>query len=92
MTQTIVEKINQRERQIYMGSYLYYEMNTNVISDSAFDKRMVELSQLREEYPDEFRQSEFYKDYKDWEEGSGAFLKYDRPSIRKMAKVLYHIG
>ena len=89
--QTTLERINQLERQIYLHSYLYYEKNTNVVEDYVFDKMMTNLAEMRNKYPSKFSQSEFYEDYKDWDEGSGAFLNYDIPSIRKIAKVLYHV-
>ena len=92
MKQTILEKINQRESQILLGSYLYYQKNTNIVEDHVFDNWMVELAELRDKYPKEFSQSRYYEDYKDWNEGSGAFLDYAKPNIVKLAKVLYHIA
>ena len=92
MKQTILEKINQRESQILMSSYLYYQNNTNIVEDHVFDNWMVELAELRDKYPKEFSQSRYYEDYKDWIEGSGAFLDYAKPNIVKLAKVLYHIA
>ena len=92
MKQTILEKINQREAQILMGSYLYYAHDYNAVEDHVFDSWMVELAELRDKYPEEFSQSRYYEDYKDWSEGSGAFLDYAKPNIVKLAKVLYHIA
>ena len=87
----ILSRINQLESQIYLHSYLYYERDTNVIEDHDFDKMMTDLDSMRERYPDEFKQSLYYDDYKDWKEGSGAFLNYNIPRIQKWAKILYHV-
>lgn len=90
--QTVIEKINQRERQLYLHSYLYYECNTNIIEDNVFDKYMADLAELIDTYPQEFKQSTFYEDFKNWEEGSGAFLNYNNPSTIKVAQRVYHIS
>lgn len=37
MEQTILEKINQREYQILVHSFLYYKLDKNIIDDSKFD-------------------------------------------------------
>ena len=91
MKQTILEKINQREAQILMGSYLYYAHDYNAVEDHVFDNWMVELAELRDKYPKEFSQSRYYEDFRNWEEGSGSSLDYAKPNIVKLAKVLYHI-
>lgn len=58
--QTPPEKINQRERQLLVTSYLYYKLDKNIISDDKFDEWAFELVDLMKQYPDEFKQSEFY--------------------------------
>ena len=46
------EKIQQRRLQILVHSYIYYELNSNVISDSTWDKWAMELVHLQKDYPD----------------------------------------
>lgn len=75
-----------------MHSYLYYEKDINVIEDFKFDKMMTNLDVMRSNYPEEFKKSIYYEDYKSWEEGSGSSLNYDVPRIRKWAKILYNVS
>ena len=47
ITTDVLQTINQRERQIMVHSYLYYERDTSIITDSTFDKWMRELVDLK---------------------------------------------
>ena len=47
----IAEKIQQRRLQILVHSCIYYELNTNIISDKQWDKYARELVQLQTAYP-----------------------------------------
>lgn len=77
MNQTIKEKIQQRRRQMLVHSYLYYEKNTNIVSDSKWSEWAKELERLQIEYPKESQAVEYYDMFKDWDGSSGAFLQYD---------------
>lgn len=76
MNQTISEKIRQRRRQMYVHSYLYYEMNQNIVSDHVWAKWAKELAELQAKYPKESSEVEYYEDFKDWDGSSGAFLNF----------------
>ena len=52
MNVEILELITRRERQILVHSYIYYELNTNLISDATFDEWAKELAQLIKNNPD----------------------------------------
>lgn len=69
-------------------SYLYYEMNVNIVSDAKWSQWAMELVQLQKEHPQEASQVEFAELFKDWDGSSGAFLTYD-DGIIAVAEVLY---
>ena len=69
-------------------SYLYYEMNVNIVSDAKWSQWAMELVQLQKEHPQEANQVEFADLFQDWDGSSGAFLRYD-DSIVAIAERLY---
>ena len=50
---TIKEKIRQRRRQMLVHSYIYYELDDNIVSDAQWAKWAKELEQLQKNYPKE---------------------------------------
>ena len=86
--QTVSEKIRQRRRQMLVHSYLYYEMDTNLILDITWSKWAVELAELQKKYPKESNEVEYAEQFKDWDGSSGAHLKYD-DNIISIAYALY---
>lgn len=78
----IAEKIQQRRYQMLVHSYIYYEMNENIISDSQWSKWAVELAELQRKYPDIAERVPYADDFDDWDGSSGAFLTYtNKPNI-----------
>jgi NAD-dependent DNA ligase len=92
MRQDILELINRRERQILVHSFLYYQLNESIISDHTFDQWSKELVDLREQYPEEFKQSVHAKDFVDFDGSSGFDLPYAHPDIQSTGYKLlnYH--
>jgi len=86
--QTILEKINQRERQLMVHCCLYYAMNTNIIDDDMYDKFSFDLADLIKKYPDDFKKSAYYKDFLEFNPSTGLGIKYRKPEIIKLA---YHL-
>lgn len=84
---TIQEKIRQRRRQMLVHSYIYYELNDNIISDSQWSKWAKELQELQQKYPKESAEVEEYDQFKDWDGSSGAFLKFGE-NIKTVAQIL----
>jgi len=70
----IAELIQQRRLQMLIHSCLYYEMDTNLISDRTWDMWAKELRQLQADYPEISRQVGWYEAFKDWDASTGAFL------------------
>lgn len=85
--QTIAEKIKQRRRQMLVHSYIYYELNKNIVSDFVWAKWAKELEQLQKDYPEESKSVEYYEYFKDWDGSSGAFLKFGE-NIKTVAHIL----
>lgn len=85
--QTIKEKIKQRRRQMLVHSYIYYELDDNIVSDAQWAKWAKELEQLQKDYPKESAEVEEYEQFKDWDGSSGAFLKFGE-NIKTVAKIL----
>ena len=86
--QTIKSKIRQRRAQMLVHSYIYYELNDNIISDATWSKWAKELAELQKKYPKESAEVEFYyEDFKDWDGSSGAFLNFGE-DVKTVAKIL----
>ena len=85
----IAEKIQRRRYQMLVHSYIYYEMNENLISDSLWSQWAMELVDLQSKYPDIAEQVVYAEDFEDWDGSSGAFLRYsNKPNIVSTANFL----
>ena len=91
MTQTILEKINRRQRQIILHSVLYYKFNANKISDTTWNRWANELVQLQGDYPELTKQSGFYTTMKDFDASTGFHLADNGWGIQK-AQYIMKIG
>lgn len=89
MHQTKLERINQIERQVLVHSYLYYALDTNIISDPRFDEIMEAL--LPYKYSPEFKESAYYKDFLDFDGSTGMDLPYRNPEIVNIGQRLLRI-
>lgn len=74
MKQTIEEKIKQRRLQILVHSYIYYELNDNIVSDSTWSKWAKELVDLQEKYPKESKSAPYYEQFIDFDGSTGMDL------------------
>ena len=73
---TMQDLIDYTQRKIIVHSYIYYELNSNVISDKEYDALCKKLVALKEEYPDLWRTSEYYKQFGDDYNGATGFTLY----------------
>lgn len=71
-------------------SYIYYELNDNIVSDATWAKWAKELEQLQKDYPKESAEVEEYEQFKDWDGSSGAFLNFGE-NIKTVAKILLEL-
>lgn len=88
MKQTVAEKIRQRRRQMLVHSFLYYELDSNIIDDYTWSKWGIELAELQKKYPKESAEVEYADLFSDWDGSSGAHLVYDE-KIKSIAYRLY---
>lgn len=70
------ELINRLQRIIILHSYIYYELDDNVISDREYDLKSKQLVKYKNEYPELWRNSEYYKQFGDDYNGSTGFSLY----------------
>lgn len=73
---TIREYVDWLQRYIIVHSYVYYETDDEFISDREYDKKSKELTRLKNEYPELWRNSEYYKQFGDDYNGSTGFTLY----------------
>lgn len=86
--QTIEEKIKQRRLQMLVHSYIYYELDKNIIDDATWDKWAMELVKLQKENPLASKNVEYYEQFKEWDGSSGAFLKFDKQTKQRAERLL----
>lgn len=81
------EKVDFVARYVIVHSIIYYEMDESVISDKKFDKKAAVLVNLIKKYPEEVKNSEYYRAIYDFD-GSTGFHLYSRlkKSQRKYLK------
>lgn len=73
---SIIEYINFLQRYIIVHSYIYYEMNDNIVSDREYDLKARELVSLKNEYPELWRNSLYFKQFGDDYTGDTGFTLY----------------
>lgn len=78
---TIAEGIKQRRLQMLVHSYIYYELDLNIVSDSTWAKWAKELQQLQDENPDIASKVIWAEAFKDWDGSSGAYLPLNDPWV-----------
>lgn len=84
-----LETIERLRRSILVHSHLYYEMNTNIISDIEFDRRAMELVRLQGLHPTHNEDSSYMATIFKGFTGETAFhLPYKDLGIMAVAKRL----
>ena len=73
---TVQDYIDFLQRFIILHSYIYYELDNNYISDMEYDKKSKELVQYKNEYPDLWKNSMYYKQFGDDYNGATGFTLY----------------
>lgn len=70
------EYIDFLQRYIIVHSFVYYELNDNFISDKEYDAKSKELTQLKEKYPELWKNSMYHKQFGDDYNGATGFTLY----------------
>lgn len=84
------EKIKQRRSQMLIHSFLYYHMDTSVVSDDKWQEWANELQDLQELYPDPIG---FYDNvFQDWDGSTGMHLPKDDWVRQKATQLLTSMG
>ena len=63
---SIIEQIQLLERSILVNSFAYYELNENILSDFQYDANAIQLSELKRDYPEEFKKSKYHDYFYDY--------------------------
>lgn len=88
--QTPSERIKQRRNQMLIHSYLYYHMDTSIVSDDQWQRWADELTTLQKEHPNV---CDFYnKSFEDWDGSTGMHLPTDVWIRQKAQQLLTHLG
>lgn len=88
----IAQLIQRRRLQMLIHSYLYYELDNNLIPDSTWIEWAVELVNLQNTYP-EIADKVMYSDqFSGWDGASGAFFTYDEATISRALSLLKQMG
>jgi hypothetical protein len=64
-------KIQLLQRWILVHSFIYYELNKNIVSDQMFDSNSKQLVELQEADTKAFKQSRYYYAMKSFDGSSG---------------------
>lgn len=73
---SLQDYIDFLQRFIILHSYIYYELDNNYISDMEYDKKSKELVKYKNEYPDLWKNSMYYKQFGDDYNGATGFTLY----------------
>ena len=85
---TTQEYIDFLQRFIIVHSYIYYELNNNVISDKEYDAKSKELVKYKNEYPDLWKNSMYYEQFGDDYNGATGFTLYHSLNDRQKKIIL----
>lgn len=88
MDSKIISLINRRRRQILVHSYIYYELDDNIIDDATWSKWALELEKLQRDYPEESSAAVYAKDFENFDHSTGAGLNYFKSEIIGAARML----
>ena len=74
---SVQDQIDFLQRYIIVHSYIYYHLNHNVISDKLYDAMSKELVKYKNDYPELWKSSMYYKQFGDDYNGATGFTLYD---------------
>lgn len=73
----IAEKIQQRRLQMLVHSYIYYELNDNIVSDEKWMQWAHELADLQREHPEIAKTVKYSRTFEGWDGSTGFHLAFD---------------
>lgn len=78
-----VDRIELLQKWILIHSYLYYELDWNLVPDSKYDQNSLQLAKMIDKYPAEHKKSTYYYVFKDFDGSSGFGLFQKLNSIHE---------
>ena len=88
MDSKILGLINRRRRQILVHSYIYYELDDNIVDDATWSKWALELEELQRDHPEESAAGVYAEDFENFDHSTGAGLNYFKSEIIGVARML----
>ena len=82
----IAELIKRRRLQLLIHSCIYYEYNTNLVSDNQWATWAIELEELQVKYPKIAEQGIWAEAFKDFDHSTGYNLPTRDPWVMDRAK------
>lgn len=88
-----IQKINVLQRRIIIYSIIYYELDSNIISDKEFDSIARQLVKLQKQNKDDLKRSEYFYCMKDFDGSTGFDLygklkQHDKVYLTHLAKYI----
>lgn len=87
-TNSVASKILQRRLQILVHSYIYYELNDNIVEDTKWSEWAMELVQLQKDNPIISSQLPYAEYFVDFDGSTGFNLPYKNKEIIEKANRL----
>lgn len=83
----LYREIRRKRSALTVNAALYYDLNTNAVSDSQWDKMALELVALQETYPEILPLMNFYdSSFNDFRGETGMHLPYRDPFFQGLAR------
>ena len=87
---SLKQKTNWLERYLIIHCILYYELDNGIISDKEFDYCGKQLLQFKKQLGPEFKNTEYYYVFKDWDNSTGFYVwdrltKFDKVYLKRIA-------
>lgn len=80
--------ILRRRLQLLVHSYIYYDLNQNLVSDDTWSSWARELVELQEKYPNIARRVDYHEGFIGFDGSTGFDLPYRQPEIMNKANWL----
>lgn len=80
------DRIELLERWIMVQSYIYYELDQNIVSDHTYNMNSQQLVGLMNAYPEEYERSRYYSFFYDFDGSTGYHLV---PRVKTGSPQLY---
>ena len=86
---TVQNIIDNLQRKVILHSYLYYELDDSVVSDTDYDFIARTLAKYKNDYPELWKNSMYYKQFGEGYNGSTGFDLYSKLSDEQKRVIQY---